>query len=504
MHYVSLIIEFLRGRPAVVFWTAALTQAALWTIFPSLFYSAPPGEVPILLAVGHELRLGSYLGPPLAFWLGELAFRIAGMFGVYLLAQLCVVVAFRAVFELGRSIVGTRYAVLAILTMVGISAFNVSTPEFGPAVLAMPFWALALLHYWRAIGDDGRGYWYLLALDLGLLLLTSYAGLILLGLLLIYSIATRRGRQAFVAVEPWLAAVLLLIAVFPHAVWLAKNGVTTLSDIRLASFGGLFDTPALQIASAIVASHLGAASLVMLACRWRAPRHQRAPEIDRPPAADSARAYVLFFALAPAVVAIGLTVWPGPLVPLSRVAPLILLSGLAVVASAGDRILIYRERIVSMVWAGLLFAPPVVAVMSLAILPWTVAVDQEVAQPAGTMGRFFADVYQRRTGQPLAYVAGDERFASLIALTAPQRPVVYFSAAPDHSPWATVDALRRNGAVLVWPATDTAGTPPAALKMQFPELSPELPRAFARAVQGRLPLIRVGWAMLRPQAPPRQ
>ena len=28
MHYVSLIVEFLRGRPRFVFWCAALTQAA--------------------------------------------------------------------------------------------------------------------------------------------------------------------------------------------------------------------------------------------------------------------------------------------------------------------------------------------------------------------------------------------------------------------------------------------------------------------------------------------
>ncbi len=55
MHYVSLIIEFLRGRPAVVFWTVALTQAALWTLMPALFYSAPPGDVP--LAARHRPRI---------------------------------------------------------------------------------------------------------------------------------------------------------------------------------------------------------------------------------------------------------------------------------------------------------------------------------------------------------------------------------------------------------------------------------------------------------------
>ena len=88
MHYVSLLIEFLRGRPAVVFWTVALTQAALWTFIPALFYSAPPGDVPMPLAIGHEFVLGSYLGPPLAFWLGEIAFRIAGAFGLMLWRKL--------------------------------------------------------------------------------------------------------------------------------------------------------------------------------------------------------------------------------------------------------------------------------------------------------------------------------------------------------------------------------------------------------------------------------
>src|SRR5665213_1385452 len=147
MHYVSLIIEFLRGRPKLVFWCVALTQAALWSILPSLFFSSPPGEVPMLLAIGHEFQLGSYLGPPLAFWLGELAFRIAGGVGVYVLAQGCIVAAYWAVFTLGRAIVGTRHAVLAILLMVGIAAFAVPSPDFGPAVLAAPLWALALLYY---------------------------------------------------------------------------------------------------------------------------------------------------------------------------------------------------------------------------------------------------------------------------------------------------------------------------------------------------------------------
>src|SRR5882757_555760 len=220
MHYVSLIIEFLRGRPVVVFWTVALTQAAIWTVIPSLFYSAPPGDVPLLLAIGHEFVLGSYLGPPLAFWLGEIAFRLLGIFGLYLLAQACIVTAYWAVFKLGSAIVGTRHAVLGILLMIGIAAFTVPSPDFGPAVLAAPLWALALLHYWRAVGEGKRGAWFLLAFFLGLLLLTSYVGLILIALMALFTLATARGRQALLDPEPWLAVLLFAIAVFPHAAWL--------------------------------------------------------------------------------------------------------------------------------------------------------------------------------------------------------------------------------------------------------------------------------------------
>ena len=88
--------------------------------------------MPTVLAIGHEFLLGSEHGPPLAFWLGEVAFRVAGIFGVYVLAQICVVVTYYALFLLGRAIVGIRHAVLAVLLMVGIAAFTMPTPRSAP------------------------------------------------------------------------------------------------------------------------------------------------------------------------------------------------------------------------------------------------------------------------------------------------------------------------------------------------------------------------------------
>jgi hypothetical protein len=138
------------------------------------------------------------------------------------------------------------------------------------------------------------------------------------------------------------------------------------------------------------------------------------------------------------------------------------------------------------------------AVLALVSLPW-VGVDLSVNRPAGQMARFFADNFERRVGSPPLIVAGSPRTAALIALGAPSRPSLFLDATPDKSPWVTEKDIKLKGAIVVWPTTDTAGTPPSDLKQRFPDLVPEVPRAFERPVQGRLPLLRIGWAIIRPQ-----
>jgi hypothetical protein len=94
MFHVPLYIEGLRSRPLLVFWLATLAQAVLWIAVPMLFYAAPPGDVARILAIGHEFLINGDFGPPLAYWLAEIAFRAAGLFGVYALAQICVIATY--------------------------------------------------------------------------------------------------------------------------------------------------------------------------------------------------------------------------------------------------------------------------------------------------------------------------------------------------------------------------------------------------------------------------
>jgi hypothetical protein len=212
-----------------------------------------------------------------------------------------------------------------------------------------------------------------------------------------------------------------------------------------------------------------------------------------------AKSFVYFFALAPAFIATLVAVLLERPSPIGGAGPLVVLSGLAVIVAAGDRIRLYRQRISALVWLGLLIVPPAVIVAATVTLPWTAAVDLEVSKPANAMGQFFTDTFRRRTGRPLSIAIGDVRTAGLVALASPDRPSLYIDGSTVQSPWLNDEMMRQKGAILVWTATDAAGAPPAWLRARFPDLVVEVPRSFDRSVQGRLPLLRVGWAVIRPR-----
>ena len=96
-------------------------------------------------------------------------------------------------------------------------------------------------------------------------------------------------------------------------------------------------------------------------------------------------------------------------------APLIVLSGLAIVMAAGDRIRVHHQRIIAAVWAAILLLPPTIAAFAILLAPWT-GIDLRINQPSSAMTQFLSDSFERRTGTPLKVVGGDARLASLLAL----------------------------------------------------------------------------------------
>jgi hypothetical protein len=505
MFYVPLYFEAIRSRPVLVFWLATLTQAALWLGVPALLYTAPPGDLAQVLAIGHEFQFDSDVGPPLAFWAAEIGFRLAGLFGVYALSQICVVATYWCVFKLGSEIVGLPQAAIAVLLMVGISLFTVPTPDFGPPILTMALWAFVLLHYWRAVVEGRRRSWYALGCGAALIFLTSEAALILLGTLVVFTIMTERGRAASEKLEPWIVAAVLVCFLFLHLLWLegATDSLTpTIARLRDAGIAEKNTLAWIRLLIVLILAHAGLAILVVLAAGWPGTRTGPTPALRRSAVDPFANSFVKVCALVPAFLATIFAVVLGRPLPIGGAAPLVVMSGLAVVLAAGDGIELFHQRILGFAWASLLILPAMLVPLVMILLPWTLGSDLKVAEPAAAMGRFFAATFQSRTGHPLAVVTGDVSTATLVALGAPSRPSVYFETDPQRSPSVSPDDIRKKGAVVVWLTADTTPTPPPEIKAYFPDLVPEVPQIFERRVKGRLPSLRVGWAVIRPVSVP--
>ena len=502
MRFTSLVVELIRARPRLVVWIVVLAQAGLWLILPMLLYPSPPGDVATMLAFGREYQVGTWLGPPLAFWLADIAFRAVGnhMFGVYLLAQACAVVTFWIYYQLARAIIGGQQAVLAVLLSMTVVAFSSPGVEFGPLVLARPLWALLLLHSWQLIGQNRRNAWFAWSIEAGLLLLTTSAAPGLLLLLAGFAVATPRGRRVLMSLDPLYALLVIAVLVLPYLIWLLRAEALAMPPWPAISDLG---ARALQWGELLIGLVLAMSAIVLLAILnsgWFARHAEEAPIIYRPPVDPLARDFVYFFAIAPALLGSFLA----GLFNFDRVVGgagvALLMSGLAVVVATGDLVYLRRQRVLRTVWAAALAAPALVAIATTVLLPWTGTAEVPTSLPAKAIAHFFGDNFERRTNQRLRAVAGDPQLASFIAMSR-GRPHLLFDATPERTPWLSVAKFNQTGGVVVWRASDTSGTPPPEIAQRFPGLVPEVPRAFEWMVNGRQPLLRVGWAIVRPKAP---
>jgi hypothetical protein len=300
--------------------------------------------------------------------------------------------------------------------------------------------------------------------------------------------------------DPLFALLVIVVLVLPYLVWLIRaDGLALPHWPAIVQLGGRALHWAALVGGLLLAIS-GILLLVALNSGWLSRNSEEAPIIYRPPVDPLARDFVYFFAIGPALM--GSLV--SGLFDLDHVAGgtgvALLMSGLAAIVATGDLVQLRRQRLLRLVWTAAIIAPALVALVTTIFLPWTGGGEVATSLPARAIANFFGDSFERRTNHPLRAVAGDPQLAALISLDA-ARPHLLLDAAPERTPWLNLAKFSETGGVVVWRATDTIGTPPADIAQRFPGLVPEVPRAFEWVVTGRQPLLRVGWAIVRPKTP---
>jgi 4-amino-4-deoxy-L-arabinose transferase-like glycosyltransferase len=502
MRFTSLVVELIRARPRLVVVIVLLCQAALWLGVSLLFYRSPPPELATVLAFGREYQVGTDLGPPLSFWLADIAYRLTGshMFGVYLLAELSSVATFWILYLLARMIVGGQQAVLAVLLAMTVTAFASPVLVVGPDVLARPLWALLLLHSWQLLGQARRNAWFAWSIEAGLLLLTTPSAIVLLALLIGFALSSEQGRRLLKSFDPLFALLVVLVLALPYLIFMLRADSVGLPPLPLLAELGARAKHWLGLIGGLLVAMSGIIVLVVLNSTWFNHAETDAPMIYRPPVSPFARDFVYCFALAPALAGSLISGLFGLDTVIGGSGIALMMVGLAMVVASGDVIQLRRQRLLRSVWAAAIAIPAAVVVGSSIVLPLTAGGEVATAMPARDIAQFFVDSFARRTNQRLRAVAGEPQLANLVALGR-GRPHLFLDAAPQRTAWETPAKFAESGGVVLWRASDTVGTPPPDIAQRFPGLVPEVPRSFEWMINGRQPLLRIGWAIVRPKGP---
>jgi hypothetical protein len=300
--------------------------------------------------------------------------------------------------------------------------------------------------------------------------------------------------------DPLYALLVTVVLILPYLIWVIRADA-----LSLPSFPGIADLSAralqwTMLFGGLLVAMAGVWILVVLNSGWFSRTREDAPIIFRPPVEPLARDFVYFFAIAPALAGSLISGLFGLDRIVGGAAIALLMSGLAAVVVSGDLIHLRRQRVLRAAWLAVIVAPVLAVIATTLLTPWTGGREVTTSMPARSIAQFFVDSFERRTNQPLRAVTGDAQVASLVSLGA-GRPHLLFDTAPERTPWLSVAKFNETGGVVVWRASDTVGTPPPDITERFPGIVPEVPRSFEWLVNGRQPLLRIGWAIVRPKGP---
>jgi hypothetical protein len=489
-------IEALRVRPAVAVVVAAVLFALLWTLVPLLFFYSPPALLLEHVVYAREWRAGADAGGPLAAWLVGVAFTAGGMTAVYLLFAIASIASVWLAFDIARRLLGRTLGATAALLFLAMLAMGSAAPPFAPDRLILPVTLWLTREAWRVLGEAETEAWPALAAAAGVALFAGWSGWVSVVAVGVLLVTTPQGKAALRAPEVIRGAVVGVSFLIPFGAWAAF----VLLEQGLA--GSAF-APYSLVALAVSALVALAPGLLIALCAGPVGDRSHVgdvPELLRPPLPAFAQPFLsalagwpLLFLVVPAMFGASLSLWG-----VTAVAAF----ALWLVSLRGERAGLHRHGLVALLWLACLLAPPIVAAATVWAAPHLRPAGEDVNFPAQAIAHPLTEITARRTGSPPRIIAGDLFLAGAIALASSAHPTVMPSADPARAPWISAEELARDGMVVVWSITDPSGEPPFEIRSRWTDLHPQAPLVVQWAIPGKLEPVRVGWAIVPPQAAP--
>ncbi len=438
-------LDRLTARPELGLLVLCIAQLLLWTIAPALSHDAMPLDMIEMYVWGREWVVATFKHPNLPGLLLEAARTLTGsrVWSGFAVSQLCIVLAYGAVFLLGRDLLGPGRALAGTLLLTGIYYYSWSTPEMNHNVAQIPLWALVTLFLWRAVERGGLGWWLGLGLLGVLALWAKYFAAVLLLTCLVWLFADARARAQLRRPGPWLALAAFAAVAAPQGLFLVETDFLPLryaQDRSAGSAGHWVGFLLTQLANHLVmVVMLAAAGLFGLGALRR-------PEPD----GLRGRRFLIAFGLGPLVLTVALAAVTGTGLKDMWGMPMFNLSGLLAMALLPGRFSPASLRRIAVFAACLLIVVPAAYAAHVEFAGAYRDRPKRGNWPQQQIATQLLEAYRAETGAYPEIVAGPIWEAGLVATGTDRAPSVLIDGDPGKSHWIPAADARRRGMLVVW------------------------------------------------------
>ncbi len=208
----------------------ALAHLVLWSLVPLLCNTCLPLDSVEASMWGSEWAWGYDKHPPLSGWTARAAAMIAGDFGIYFFAQLCVVTAGLGIYRLARLLnLDQPSAFLSVLTLDLVYFYSFAAVEYNVNILQMPLWAWGWYFGMHAAEKKKMASWIGLGICVALGALTKYIAVFLLAPLFIAWLQRGQLKQIMKTPGLYVAGAVAILLFLPHLIWMKNHDWITIT-----------------------------------------------------------------------------------------------------------------------------------------------------------------------------------------------------------------------------------------------------------------------------------
>lgn len=459
----------------------------VWTFVPAIVRMALPIDSMESTTWGRQLEWGYDKNPYFNAWVTELAIKIGGQHDwiIYAFSQLAIIIAFYALWRLGKLILSPLYATIAVFILEGVQYFNFSGIELNDNLLELPLWSLVILMFYYAIKQQKLVQWLAVGLLAGLAMMDKYFAAMLFIPMFLFLLSTREGRYSFSNINFYLGILVAVIIIAPHIYWLTQHDFITLqyafrrvghpvSFWQRHIFGPL-DFIFEQVITVVPA-------LLLFASLWIGKA--KGPLLsEKKLIAQFDRQFLVWMGLGPFITTVLLAVIAGFKLHVMWGTPLVIGWSLVLLLWTQPSIYLSQwKKFTAIVFTYITLTWVIFAVIH--SLPGATKSNY----PLKDISKEITEYWHQHYNVPLSYIAGQRYVAGGVSFYSADRPAVYIDWDKSFSPWINEADLQSKGAVFILPVDNDHPDFPAEVKQRFPEMI-------------LLPIMSYSWARSPNQTP---